>query len=96
MLPPKGVHLPISKLHWIFAVANLLAHNNISKICYCCQISLQSAAVNCYFLLSNTFGSIFYFAGDENYNRALSMEKIFFAIIDSYCTALLFYPKFHS
>ena len=29
----------------ILAVANLLAHNNISQICYCGQISLQSAAV---------------------------------------------------
>ena len=31
-------------------IANLLAHNNISQICYCGQISLQSAAVNCSFL----------------------------------------------
>ena len=36
-----------SKLHSILAVANLLAHNNISQICYCGQISLQSAAVKC-------------------------------------------------
>ena len=43
---PKGVYLPISKLHSILAVAILLAHNNISQICYCGQISLQSAAVN--------------------------------------------------
>ena len=28
---------------------NLLAHNNTSQICYCGQISLQSAAVNCSF-----------------------------------------------
>ena len=47
---PKGVCLPISKLHSILAVTNLLAHNNISQICYCGQISLQSAAVNCSFL----------------------------------------------
>ena len=46
---PKGVYLPISKLHSNLAVANLLAHNNISQICYCGQISLQSAAVNCSF-----------------------------------------------
>ena len=45
----KGVYLPISKLHPIVAVANLLAHNNISQICYCGQISLQSDAVNCSF-----------------------------------------------
>ena len=42
---PKGVYLSISKLHSILAVANLLAHNNKSQICYCGQISLQSAAV---------------------------------------------------
>ena len=46
MSPPKGVYLPILKLHSILAVANLLAHNNISQVCYCGQISLQSAAVN--------------------------------------------------
>ena len=49
MVPPKDVHLPISKLHSILAVANLLAHNNKSQICYCSQISLQRAAVNCSF-----------------------------------------------
>ena len=42
---PKGVYLPISKLHSILIVANLLAHNNKSQICYCGQISLQSATV---------------------------------------------------
>ena len=46
---PKGVYLHISKQHSILAVANLLAHNNKSQICYCGQISLQSAAVNCSF-----------------------------------------------
>ena len=46
----KGVHLPIElKSYPILAVANLLAHNTISQICYCSQISLQSAAVNCSF-----------------------------------------------
>ena len=30
----KGIYLPISKLHSILAVSNLLAHNNISQICY--------------------------------------------------------------
>ena len=57
---PKGVYLPISKLHSILAVANLLAHNNKSQICYCGQISLQSAAVNCSF--SDTFRGNIYFA----------------------------------
>ena len=45
----KGVYLPISKLKSILAVVNLPAHNNISQICYCGQISFQSAAVNCRF-----------------------------------------------
>ena len=49
MVPLRGVYLPISKLHSILVVANLLAHNNISQICYCSQISLQCAAVNCSF-----------------------------------------------
>ena len=37
-------------IHWILAVENLLAHNNIlpiiTHICYCGQISLQSTEVN--------------------------------------------------
>ena len=59
---PKGVYLPISKLHSILAVANLLALNNKSRICYCGQILLQSAAVNC--CLSDTIGGNINFAGD--------------------------------
>ena len=47
---PKRVFLPISKLHSILAIANLLAHNDVSQICYTASpISLQSAAVNCSF-----------------------------------------------
>ena len=64
---PKGGCLPISKLHSILAVANLLAHNNKSQICYCGQISLQSAAVNCSSSDNLTFlgfGGNIYFAGD--------------------------------
>ena len=60
---PKGVYLPVSKLHSILVVANLLAHNNKSQICYCGQISLQSAAVNCSF--SDTFGGNIYSSGDS-------------------------------
>ena len=45
----KGVNRPVSKLHLILAVANLLAHNNIRQICYCGQLSLQSNALNCSF-----------------------------------------------
>ena len=47
--PPQGVYLPISKLHSILAVSNLLAHNNKFKIFNRGQISLQSAADNCSF-----------------------------------------------
>ena len=38
---PKGVHLPISKLHSILSVANLLAHNNITISYYGQVNSLQ-------------------------------------------------------
>ena len=60
-----GVYLPITNLHSILAVVNLLAHNNIRQICYCGQISLQSAAVNCSFSDNMThYGGNIYFAGD--------------------------------
>ena len=63
---PKGVYLPITKLHSILAVANLLAHNNISQICYCGQILLQSATVNCSFSDNLTpLGGNIYFARDS-------------------------------
>ena len=69
-ITPKGVYLPNSKLHSILAVANLLAHNNISQICYCGQISLPSAVDNCSFPWQfDTFGCNIYFAGDGTYNR---------------------------
>ena len=48
MVPPKVFTCPF-RSYTISAVANLLAHNNISQICYCGQISLQSAAVDCSF-----------------------------------------------
>ena len=38
MEPLKGFYLPISKLYSILAVANLLAHNNIT-ICYYLQVN---------------------------------------------------------
>ena len=75
MLPPKiRVYLPISKLHSILAVANLLAHNYISQICYCGQISLQSATVKCRFSdnLTPLWGNI-YFAGDGSLTISLSV-----------------------
>ena len=32
-----------------FNLSNFLDHSIISQICYCCQISLQSAAIDCSF-----------------------------------------------
>ena len=43
---PQGDYFPISKLHSILAVANLLTQNNISQICCYSQISFT---VNCSF-----------------------------------------------
>ena len=37
-----------------FSLANLFAHNNKSQICYCGQISLQSAPINFFFWQSET------------------------------------------
>ena len=62
---PQAIYLPISKLLSILTVANLLAHNNISQICYCGQISLQRTAVNCSFSDNLTpLGGNIYFAGN--------------------------------
>ena len=67
---PKVVYLPISKLHSILVIVNLLAHNNKSQFCYCGQISLQSAAANCSFSdnLTPLGGGNSYFAGDGTYS----------------------------
>ena len=61
---PKGIYFSISKLHSTLAIANLLTHNNIRQICYCDQMPLQSAAVNCGFSFNVTFGVTFIFACD--------------------------------
>ena len=37
---PKGVYLPILKLHFILVIANLLAHNNITIYNYYIQVNL--------------------------------------------------------
>ena len=70
---PKGVNLPGSKPHSILAKANLLAHNNISQICYCGQILSQSGAVNCSF---DTFGGNIYFAGDGTLSQKMMQFQI--------------------
>ena len=43
--PQRRLLAHFEVVHSILAVANLLAHNNKSQICYCGQISLQSASV---------------------------------------------------
>ena len=80
-----GVYLPFSKLLSILALANLLVYNNIRHICYCCQISLQSVAVNCSYcdnmthlgipftLLSKVHLVIFFGVSNEKDERENSM-----------------------
>ena len=58
---PKCAYLPISKLHSILAVANLLAHNNKSWIYYCGQTFITAWQ---FFWQSEKFGGNIYFACD--------------------------------
>ena len=59
------IYFPFSKLLSILTEPNLLAHNNMSQICNCSQISLQCGAVNCSFSDNVIpFGGEIYFAGD--------------------------------
>ena len=44
----EGVYLPISKLHSISAVANLLAHNNMT-ISLLCASKFATAEIECSF-----------------------------------------------
>ena len=37
MIPPKGVYWPISNIHYISALANLLVHNK-TWLCYYVQV----------------------------------------------------------
>ena len=61
-----------------FSRSFLLAHNNKSQICYCGQISLQSAAVNCSFCDNLIpLGGNVYFAGDGTCKIILRNNKHF-------------------
>ena len=64
MVPPIGVYLPISKLHSILALANLLAHDN-SWLCYYGHIySLQlKYSMASKWASKHLWGTV-YFAGD--------------------------------
>ena len=46
MVPPKGVYLLSSKLHLILALANLLAHNNITISYYLHYYYYYSKVIN--------------------------------------------------
>ena len=49
---PKGVYLPISKLHSILAIANLLAHNKL-WLCYYEQVNSLMQKSNVAFKWAN-------------------------------------------
>ena len=50
MVPPKGVYLPISKLHLILAIANLLVvHNILWLAIILCASKLTMANIECSF-----------------------------------------------
>ena len=72
---PKGVYLPISKLHFISDVANLLAHNNIT-IRYHGQVNwlrLKSSVASKW-ENKHLWGSI-YFAVDGTHNIVSSFSQ---------------------
>ena len=61
---PKGIYLPISKLHSVLVVVYLLAHNNL-WLCYYGQgnsLRLKSSVAS--ILASTHFGGTIYFAVD--------------------------------
>ena len=74
---PRCLLAHFEAIHSFSAVANLLAHNNISQICHCGQISLQSAAV-IWILFYNltSFGGKIYLAGDVTINHKINGTPI--------------------
>ena len=66
----KCANLPIFKLHWIWAIANLFAHNNItnSNLLLRSNFISYSAAINYIFLTIWHLWSNIYFAGDCTWN----------------------------
>ena len=68
--PPKGVYLPISKLHSILVEANLLAHNN--KIKFVTAVKFLYRVLQ-FLTLSDIFEVSIYFSADGTvYYYALS------------------------
>ena len=77
--PQKCLLAHFEAIRTILTIVNLLAHNNISQICYCGQISLLSAAVNRNF----------------SYSRApLGVTFILLAMSPCACTRKLWYSQY--
>ena len=49
MIPPKGVYFPISSLHSILTVVNLLAHDNLGFIVLLWARKFGTAKIECSF-----------------------------------------------
>ena len=62
---PKGVYLPISKLHFILTVANLLAHNNKVKFVTAVKFYYRVLQLLQFFWQSDTFRLNIYYARDH-------------------------------
>ena len=58
-LTPKGVHFPISKIHFILTFAYLLAHNNIVKFDTAVKFHYRVLQLTVVFWQSDTFGVTF-------------------------------------
>ena len=69
---PKGVYLPISKMHSILAVANLLAHNNKSQICFVNAVKFHYRVLQLTAVFLTIFRGNIYFAGDGTHKSMLA------------------------
>ena len=73
-----------------FSRGELLAHNNISQICYLGQISLQSVAVNCSFPNNNptpSRGTIYFAVDGTYYHHQEAVRIISLHVWANYATA---------
>ena len=72
-VPPKDVYLPISKLHSILAIANLLAHNNLSLLCAMAQLNTFEGTI--YFALGGTINEVANGIEPNPYNISSLLRK---------------------
>ena len=89
---PKGVYLLISKLNSILAVANLLAHNNISYITISCYVQVNSLRLKSNLASKwkkvHTFGGTIYFAVDDTIKQFKQIKNelvVYFKILRIIC-----------